>query len=163
MPLSTTSRPRLVSHIAALVEMRNRPLTQGLPKVYGVSGVAVLYFLLVFLNLGGIGQLLANFATLVVPGYYSILAIESPGHSDDTHYLTYWVVYAFFSVIEFWSRTILYWVPFYWVFKTIFFLYLSLPFYNGSRWIYTTVIRPLADQLGIRSSSSSLKEALKDE
>jgi receptor expression-enhancing protein 5/6 len=114
------------------------------PKVYGVSGLTLVYVLLVFLNLGGIGQLLANFATLVVPAYYSLLAIESPGKSDDTHYLTYWVVYAFFSVIEFWSGVILYWIPFYWVFKTIFFLYLSLPFYNGSRWIYASVVRPIA-------------------
>jgi receptor expression-enhancing protein 5/6 len=125
------------------------------PKVYGVSGLTLVYVLLVFLNLGGIGQLLANFATLVVPAYYSLLAIESPGKADDTHYLTYWVVYAFFSVIEFWSGVILYWIPFYWVFKTIFFLYLSLPFYNGSRWIYVSVVRPIATSiLSIRTDAA---------
>jgi receptor expression-enhancing protein 5/6 len=109
-----------------------------------------------------IGQLLANFAALVVPGYYSLLALESRNTNDDVHYLTYWVVYAFFSVIEFWSKQILYWIPFYWLFKTIFFLYIGLPHMNGSRVIYQNFIRPMSLYVinGRGSSSASLREKL---
>jgi len=42
--------------------------------------------------------------------YESIRAIESTGTADDTQWLTYWVVFSFFNVIEYWSRTILYWL-----------------------------------------------------
>lgn len=127
-------------------------------------GALGVYFLLIFVNIGGIGQLLANFATLIVPGYFSLAALESPGKSDDTHYLTYWVVYAAFSVLEFWSKAILYWVPFYWVFKTVLFLYLGLPTFNGSRVVYQNVLRPFAvNVLGITAgSSANLKEQVND-
>ena len=42
--------------------------------------------------------------------YESIRAIESAGTADDTQWLTYWVVFGFFNLIEYWSRTILYWL-----------------------------------------------------
>lgn len=87
---------------------------------------------------------MANFASLVIPGYYSLVALESRTTEDDTQYLTYWVVFAAFSVIEFWSKTILYWIPFYWVFKTVFFLYIGLPQYAGSKYIYLNFLRPVS-------------------
>jgi receptor expression-enhancing protein 5/6 len=124
-----------------------------------------LYFLLIFVNVGGVGQLLANFATLVIPGYYSLVALESHSTRDDIHYLTYWVVYAAFSVFEFWSNAILYWIPFYWLFKTVLFLYLGLPQYNGARWVYQTVVRPFSvSVLGVNSheAASSLKEKVNE-
>lgn len=136
----------------------------GIPKSYGLIGCLGVYVLLIFMNIGGIGQLLANFATLVIPGYYSLQALETRTTDDDTHYLSYWVVYACFSVIEFWSKAILYWVPFYWVFKTVFFLYLGLPHFGGARVVYQHVIRPFSVKvLGISGgSSSSLREKVQD-
>ena len=98
-------------------------------------GLGFIYFLFIFLNMGG--QILSNLVGFVFPGknpspfpaacfllggggnlrlnllcpaYESIKAIERPGTADDTQWLTYWVVFGFFNVIEFWSRTILYWM-----------------------------------------------------
>ena len=45
-----------------------------------------------------------------IAAYESIRAIESAGTVDDTQWLTYWVVFSFLNVIEYWSRTILYWL-----------------------------------------------------
>lgn len=87
---------------------------------------------------------MSNFAALVIPGYYSLQALETTTTADDTQFLTYWVVYAVFSVIEFWSKTILYYIPFYWVFKTIFFLYIGLPQFGGSKYLYVNFIRPFS-------------------
>lgn len=137
----------------------------GLPKTYTTGGLGLLYFLLIFVNVGGIGQLLANFATLIIPGYYSLIALETRGTADDTHYLTYWVVYAAFSVFEFWSNAILYWIPFYWLFKTLLFLYLGLPQYNGARWVYQTMIKPFSVSvlgIGSHNSASNLREKLQE-
>ncbi|CAK9439359.1 uncharacterized protein LODBEIA_P35190 [Lodderomyces beijingensis] len=118
----------------------------GLPRSYAVLGFVAVYFILIFLNFGGIGQLLSNIAGFLVPGYYSILALQTPDAKDDTEILTYWVVFAFLNVIEFWSKAILYWIPFYYLFKTIFLLYIGVPVTGGAQTIYKTVIKPITDQ-----------------
>ncbi|KAK9455125.1 TB2/DP1, HVA22 family-domain-containing protein [Dipodascopsis uninucleata] len=137
----------------------------GVPKSYGVLGGVGFYLFLIFLNFGGIGELLANIAGFVIPGYYSLLALDSPSKSDDTQYLTYWVVFAFFSVVEYWSRAILYWIPFYWFFKVIFVLYLGLPQFGGATVVYKNVVRPIAQKVTgsnaadhVTSVASELKE-----
>ncbi|KAK9448951.1 TB2/DP1, HVA22 family-domain-containing protein [Limtongia smithiae] len=135
----------------------------GIPKAYGALGAVGFYFFLIFLNFGGIGELLANLAGFVIPGYYSLLALESPGTADDTQYLTYWVVFAFFSVLEFWSRAILYWIPFYWFFKVIFVLYLGLPQFQGAKLVYKTVVKPVSVKLvGATPKLASVASALKE-
>lgn len=119
----------------------------GLPRSYAVLGAIAVYFVLVFLNVGGIGQLLSNIAGFVVPGYYSLHALRTPGTDDDTKLLTYWVVFAFLNVVEFWSKAILYWIPFYWLFKTIFLLYIGIPTLGGAVAVYNSVIAPISDQI----------------
>jgi receptor expression-enhancing protein 5/6 len=126
----------------------------GFPKVYLVGGVAFLYFLLIFLNYGG--ELLSNMIGFGVPAYFSLQALESITPLDDKQWLTYWVVFGFFSVVEYWSKTILYWLPFYWLFKTVFVLWLSLPQFQGAQVVYRSVVHPLAAKyLGVGSSSAS--------
>ena len=49
--------------------------------------------------------------------YISIKALESVNKDDDTKWLTYWVVFALFSVVEFFSDIIFSWFPFYWLVK----------------------------------------------
>ncbi|KAI7697624.1 Receptor expression-enhancing protein 5 [Sarcoptes scabiei] len=70
-------------------------------------------------------------------------ALESPDKRDDTRWLTYWVVFAFFSVIEFFSDFIFSWFPFYWLAKIVFLVWCYLPTErNGSDYVYFNVIRP---------------------
>uniref|UniRef100_A0A8C6VHR5 Receptor expression-enhancing protein n=1 Tax=Naja naja TaxID=35670 RepID=A0A8C6VHR5_NAJNA len=74
---------------------------------------------------------------------FSIRAIESPAKDDDTTWLTYWVVYGMFSVVEFFSDTFLYWFPFYYAGKCLFLLWCMAPFsWNGSQVLYRSLIRP---------------------
>ena len=47
----------------------------------------------------------------------SIKAINSEEKDDDTQWLTYWVVYAVFSVLEFFTDLLLSWFPFYFLLK----------------------------------------------
>lgn len=105
------------------------------------------------MNIGGVGQLLSNIAGFVVPGYFSLVALETTTKDDDTHLLTYWVVFAFLNVIEFWSRAILYWVPFYFFFKTLFLLYIGVPQFGGALLIYQSVIKPVSQKYIVKKSS----------
>jgi receptor expression-enhancing protein 5/6 len=69
----------------------------------------------------------------VLPAYLSIKAIESPGHADDIQWLTYWVIFGFFNLLEiFATRLILYYFPWFFAFKTVFILWLQLPAFRVS-------------------------------
>ncbi len=124
--------------------MNNLEKQTSVPKAYAVLGLGALYFFLIVLNLGG--QLLTNIAGFVIPGYYSLAALFTTSKADDTQWLTvrvspsllhgalcadaiilqYWVVFAFFSVVES-LVSVVYWFPFYYTFKFVFLLWLSLP------------------------------------
>ncbi|CAM9498441.1 unnamed protein product [Phaeothamnion confervicola] len=70
----------------------------GAPKEYlALGGVAVL---VIFLFAGVGAGLICNLVGFIYPAYMSFKAIESTDSADDTQWLTYWVVYAFFSVLE---------------------------------------------------------------
>lgn len=136
----------------------------NLPKSYLVVGSTIFYLLLIFINVGGIGEILGNFAGFVVPAYYSILALKTTTTKDDTQLLTYWIVFSFLNVIEFWSKALLYIIPFYWFLKTIFLLYIALPQTGGATMIYNRFISPLTDKyiLGPKKTDGvqqSVKEA----
>lgn len=62
-------------------------------------------------------ELICNSIGFVYPAYMSMKALESPQKDDDTKWLTYWVVYACFSVIEYFSDLIVGWFPLYWLIK----------------------------------------------
>lgn len=47
-----------------------------------VLGLVGVYFFLVFFNIAG--ELLVNFAGFLIPGYYSLQALFTPGTRDDT-------------------------------------------------------------------------------
>lgn len=105
--------------------------------------------------------MLSNIAGFVVPGYYSLVALQTTTTADDTQLLTYWVVFAFLNVVEFWSKAILYWIPFYWLFKTIFLLYIGIPVTGGAVQVYNGIVAPIAERVvgGGKGIASEINDA----
>ncbi|KAL3897736.1 MAG: hypothetical protein SGCHY_003218 [Lobulomycetales sp.] len=146
-----------LSKVPQLVQLEQ---VTKIPKTYAVLGVSSIFTLLVFLNV--MGNLLTNLLGFVYPAYRSFKAIESKQKDDDTLWLTYWypfpsqsllfrVVFGAFNVVEYFSDLILHWVPFYYVFKSVFcrpsnfqgiILYLILPQTKGACVLYSKLIRP---------------------
>lgn len=132
----------------------NLEKTTGVPKAYAAIGLVALYLFLIIFNLGG--QLLTNFAGFVIPGYYSLDALFSASKADDTQWLTYWVVFAFFTVIES-IVNVVYWFPFYFTFKFVFLLWLSLPMFRGAEFIFRSFMAPMLSRYFQTSTASNLR------
>jgi receptor expression-enhancing protein 5/6 len=98
----------------------------NIPKAYGVLGTVVGLSLLILIN--RLAAPISNLIGWALPAYLSFRAIESPGHDDDVQWLTYWVVFGTFNFLEsFALRAVLYYLPYYFVFKTAFIIWLQLP------------------------------------
>lgn len=70
-----------------------------------------------YLIFGYAAQLLCNIIGVIYPAYVSVKAIESSSKADDTKWLTYWVMYAVFSIIEFFSIFLYKFIPCYYLLK----------------------------------------------
>ncbi|KAJ3055236.1 hypothetical protein HK097_011119 [Rhizophlyctis rosea] len=126
-----------LSKVPVAVEFERR--TQ-VPKTYIASGLGLIFFVLVFFNIWG--ALLVNLLGFLYPAYRSFKAIESSHKEDDTQWLTYWTVFGFLNTIEFFSDTLLHWVPFYYTFKAALVMYLFMPQFNGAEFLYNRFVRP---------------------
>ncbi|SBT34388.1 HVA22/TB2/DP1 family protein, putative [Plasmodium ovale wallikeri] len=75
--------------------------------------------------------------------YQSFKAVESQSHDETKLWLTYWVVFSLFFFIEYLIDVILFWVPFYYLIKLLFLLYLYMPQVRGAETVYNLIIRPI--------------------
>jgi len=127
----------------------------SVPKVYVVLGVGALYFFLIFFNIAA--EFLVNTLGFVIPAYYSLNALFTSNSVDDTQWLTYWVVYAFLTVVES-AVNAVYWFPFYYTFKFIAILWMALPQTNGAQIVFRAALQPLfARHFNQGSTSANLK------
>ncbi|KAI6204074.1 hypothetical protein M3Y94_00630500 [Aphelenchoides besseyi] len=111
---------------------------------YGLLGLLGLYMVV-----GSLAELVCNLVGLVYPAYASVKAIRTEEKEDDTMWLTYWTVFATFSVVDFWAERIMSFFPFYWLLKVVFLLYLSMPQTRGALELYERVVDPLVTTIDL--------------
>ncbi|EKX48974.1 hypothetical protein GUITHDRAFT_136174 [Guillardia theta CCMP2712] len=85
-------------------------------------------------------EYLGYFLVFVVGSFNSIRAIETKGGDDDRQWLTFWVIYFIFSMVERFSSVLLSRLPVYYEVKLLLVIWLFPPFY-GARWCYVTIHR----------------------
>ena len=126
----------------------------GIQRKYLAGGVILAVFLALFLKIAE--NLVCNIFGFLYPAYQSIKAIESKETDDDTRFLTYWVVYSSFSILEIFADVLLFWVPFYYLLKCAFLLWCMHPNSRGTDFIYQKLIRPV-----FRKNTDKVEEFLK--
>jgi receptor expression-enhancing protein 5/6 len=87
----------------------------------------------------------------------SFQAIETKNKGDDTQWLVYWVIFAFFSIAETFVDYLLYWYPFYYAFKQAFLLWCMLPQTKGAKCLYDSFLKDF-----LKKNESRIDAALAD-
>merc|ERR1712070_423653 len=77
------------------------------------------------------------------PTYQSYKALESNRTDAAAQWLTYWVTFSLFTVIELVGGSLLSWIPFYSFLKLGFLSWLLLPKFKGASKLYQSGVQPL--------------------
>ena len=118
----------------------------GYSKVYFALGAVAL--ILTFILSAGGTKLMSDIFGFAYPAYMSFKAIDSSDPIDDTQWLTYWVVFSLFSIGENLFSFLVSWIPFYYIIKLGFFLWLYHPKFMGAGLVYNKVVKWVAIVLG---------------
>ncbi|CDW77174.1 UNKNOWN [Stylonychia lemnae] len=109
-----------------------------LPPSYIILGSLIASCLVLMLEIAE--SLISRLVGVVYPGIKSLYAIESADKADDKQWLTYWLIYAFFLVIDEYAGFILTYFPFYYFAKVCFLIWLFNPVTQGAQKIYEVLI-----------------------
>ena len=101
---------------------------------YGLVGGV----LLVLLGIGNV--FITTLLGLAYPAFMSFVALETEQKEDDKQWLTYWVCYGVFSLIDQFAGIILQFIPFYYFLKLAFLVWLFHPSSMGALWIYRNYV-----------------------
>mmetsp|Transcript_58 Transcript_58/g.45 ORF Transcript_58/g.45 Transcript_58/m.45 type:complete len:151 (-) Transcript_58:110-562(-) len=122
---------------------------EKLKEIEKKTGYSKVYFFLLAIpvistivyTLGG-AKLVTDLVSFVYPAYMSFKAIDSSNVGDDTQWLTYWVVFSFFTIIESIAGFLTDFIPFYFPLKVSFFIWLYHPKFLGAGMVYSQAIKP---------------------
>ena len=116
----------------------------GMPVKSLLQNLLILGVVLVMLGVGE--SYIVNILGVAYPCFQSFLALDSEGKDDDKQWLTYWVCFGFFNIIDQFAGIILRFIPFYYFLKLGFLIYLFHPSTLGATTVYNTIIKPRIEQ-----------------
>ena len=90
----------------------------------------------------GGAKLIVDLVGFVYPAYMSFKSMDS-GNQDDTQWLTYWVVFSCFSIVESFMGFVVALIPFYFWIKIAAIVYMWHPTTRGAQTIYEQFLRPI--------------------
>lgn len=104
----------------------------------------------------GIGQTyITNLLGVAYPAFQSFIALETDGLDDDKQWLTYWVCFGAFNIVDQFAGIILQFIPFYYFLKLGFLVFLFHPKTLGATMVYDNYILP-----NVQKYEGQMKDAL---
>lgn len=109
----------------------------GVNGKYLVSALAGVGFLVFF---GVFDGFLTNVVGTLLPGYLSLKSIESIETDVEKQWITYWVLYSAYGILDKISVLFIYYLPFYYFIKYLILIWLFMPNFNGAAQLYEAAI-----------------------
>ena len=100
--------------------------------VYGMVGFPLLY-----LTVGWGNDFLCNLIGFIYPAYATANTFE---RSVKVEWLVYWIIYSLLNLIQYFKNQLLFWIPFYSLFKCVFLIWLMVS--DGTNVIYNRFLKP---------------------
>ena len=116
----------------------------------GIDGIYVIIFLsicVLLVYLGIFGSLITSLVGTLYPGFSTIKSIQK--NTKKKEWLTYWVVFGCFLIFDMFSNIIVKFIPFYFVLKILFLIWMFIPGSNGCKLVYdfliSKILKPLEE------------------
>lgn len=107
---------------------------KGIFVIIGLIGSLVLVWLNVF------DSLITNLVGTIYPAFWTMKSIELK-NDDDKMWLTYWIVFACFTLVDMFSVIIMKFIPFYFLMKYFFLIWLFMPNSQGCYLVYHLLVK----------------------
>lgn len=110
----------------------------------GIDGIYIICFLLlciILVYIGILGSLITKMIATLYPGFCTIKSLQN--NKNKKEYLTYWVIYGCFIIFDKFSNLIIKIVPFYFILKILFLIWMIIPGSNGVKIVYNFIILKL--------------------
>ncbi|KAG7442875.1 uncharacterized protein BT62DRAFT_935603 [Guyanagaster necrorhizus] len=109
-------------------------------------------------------RIICSVSAFLYPGYasYKTLSQRPASEEELERWLMYWSVLGCIVAVEYIAEWLISWIPFYYLTKTLFLLYLSLPQTQGSTYLYINHLEPFfsTHEAQIDATTASLKAKL---
>ena len=112
----------------------------GIKGIYVVIGL-VLSVIFVYLNI--FDTIITNLVGTLYPAFWTIKSIENDDLDDQKNWLTYWAVFGSFILVDMFSPIIVKFIPFYFVMKILFLIWLFMPGSSGCKIIYNLIVKKI--------------------
>ena len=139
--MTEKEKPKKIS----LIEKWNNQMALIKEKT-GIRGIYVVIALILsvfFVYLNVFDTIITNLVGTLYPAFWTIKSIETNNLKDQKNWLTYWAVFGFFILVDMFSPIIIKFIPFYFVFKIIFLIWLFMPGSSGCTIIYNLVVKKI--------------------
>ncbi|KAK0484662.1 TB2/DP1, HVA22 family-domain-containing protein [Armillaria novae-zelandiae] len=109
-------------------------------------------------------RIICSISAFLYPGYasYKTLSQRPASEEELERWLMYWSVLGCIVSVEYVAEWLISWIPFYYLTKTLFLLYLSLPQTQGSTYLYINHLEPFftTHEAQIDATTASLRAKL---
>ena len=112
----------------------------------GIKGIFVILGLVlcvVFVYFNILDTIITNLVGTLYPAFWTIKSLEQNLVEEQKKWLTYWVVFGSFIIIDMSSVVIVKFIPFYFFLKILFLIWLFMPGSNGCTIIYYLVVKKI--------------------
>ena len=112
----------------------------GIKGIFVILGL-VLCVIFVYFNI--FDSIITNLVGTLYPLFWTIKSLEQHIYEEQKKWLTYWVVFGSFIIVDMSSVVIVKFIPFYFVIKILFLIWLFMPGSGGCEIVYYLVVKKI--------------------